>query len=142
MTDLKNLPQVAPEISLEELFEAGVHYGHQSKKWHPKMAEWVYAEKDGVHIFDLEKTAAQLQKAPVPSAWLRATLQTESLDPKTHAQIRFGPVAAPDARASGTNTPRPTENAAKDRGLLLPKTRPAGPGYPLPRSGCSLLPRL
>ena len=63
MIDYNNLPDVAPEISLEELFEAGVHYGHQSKKWHPKMAEWIYTEQEGVHIFDLEKTAAQLRKA-------------------------------------------------------------------------------
>lgn len=51
------------EISLEALFDAGVHFGHQSTSWHPKMAEWIYAEKDGIHIFDLAKTAEQLEKA-------------------------------------------------------------------------------
>ena len=63
MIDFATLPQVAPDVSLEELFAAGCHFGHQSKKWHPRMAPWIYAEQDGVHIFDLEKTAAQLQKA-------------------------------------------------------------------------------
>ncbi|MDR0463437.1 MAG: 30S ribosomal protein S2 [Pseudomonadales bacterium] len=51
------------DISLEALFEAGVHLGHQSTSWHPKMAQWIYAEKDGIHIFDLAKTAEQLEKA-------------------------------------------------------------------------------
>jgi small subunit ribosomal protein S2 len=51
------------EITLEALFETGAHFGHQSTSWHPKMAEWIYTEKDGIHIFDLAKTAAQLQKA-------------------------------------------------------------------------------
>ena len=50
-------------VDLETLFDAGVHFGHQSKKWHPQMKPWIFAEKDGVHIFDLEKTASQIQKA-------------------------------------------------------------------------------
>jgi small subunit ribosomal protein S2 len=63
MLDLTNLPQVAPEYDLRDLLEAGCHFGHQSRRWHPKMAKWIYTEKDGVHIFDLAKTAAQLQIA-------------------------------------------------------------------------------
>lgn len=61
--DVSNLPNKAPEFDLTELLEAGVHFGHQSAKWHPHMKEWIYMEKDGVHIFDLAKTAAQLQQA-------------------------------------------------------------------------------
>lgn len=52
-----------PEFDLRDLLEAGCHFGHQKSKWNPHMAEWIYMEKDGVHIFDLEKTAAQLQAA-------------------------------------------------------------------------------
>lgn len=63
MIDSKTLPQVAPEYDLQELYDVGLHYGHQIRKWSPKMAPWIYMEKDGVHIFDLEKTAAQLQTA-------------------------------------------------------------------------------
>lgn len=63
MIDLNNLPSKAPEFDLTELLEAGCHFGHQSKRWHPKMSEWIYMEKNGVHIFDLVKTAAQMQKA-------------------------------------------------------------------------------
>lgn len=53
----------APEFDLTQLLEAGVHFGHQSRKWHPSMKEYIYMEKDGVHIFDLAKTATQLQHA-------------------------------------------------------------------------------
>lgn len=64
MTSLPaNLPEKAPEVDLRILLEAGAHFGHQKAKWSPKMKEWIYMEKDGVHIIDLEKTAAQLQKA-------------------------------------------------------------------------------
>lgn len=52
-----------PTFDLRELLEAGVHFGHQTKKWHPSMREYIYMEKDGVHIFDLAKTAAQLEAA-------------------------------------------------------------------------------
>lgn len=58
-----DLPNKAPEYDLRDLLEAGCHFGHQKAKWNPHMSEWIYMEKDGVHIFDLAKTAAQLQIA-------------------------------------------------------------------------------
>ena len=58
-----DLPKQAPEYDLRDLLEAGCHFGHQKAKWNPHMAEWIYMEKDGVHIFDLAKTASQLQTA-------------------------------------------------------------------------------
>lgn len=63
MIDTNNLPNVAPEFDLRELLEAGCHFGHDASHWHPKMAQWIYMEKDGVHIFDLQKTAEQLKIA-------------------------------------------------------------------------------
>ncbi|MFZ5376753.1 MAG: 30S ribosomal protein S2 [Patescibacteria group bacterium] len=63
MTDFSKLPNHAPDYDLQQLLEAGCHFGHQKRKWHPKMAEYIYMEKNGVHIFDLVKTAAQLQTA-------------------------------------------------------------------------------
>ena len=63
MIDTASLPNHAPEYDLAQLLEAGCHFGHQARKWHPAMQEWIYIEKDGVHIFDLAKTAAQLQVA-------------------------------------------------------------------------------
>lgn len=49
--------------SLKELLEAGVHFGHQVRRWHPKMGPYVYGVRDGIHIFDLEITARKLTEA-------------------------------------------------------------------------------
>lgn len=48
---------------IEELFEAGTHYGHQVRRWHPKMAKYIYTAKDKIHVIDLEQTSALLEKA-------------------------------------------------------------------------------
>lgn len=48
--------------TLEELLKAGVHFGHKVSKWHPKMAPYIYGNKNGVHIIDLEKTTKQLEE--------------------------------------------------------------------------------
>jgi len=50
----------AEKISLEELLDAGVHFGHQRRRWHPRMAPYIYSEEKGVHIFDLAKTRDRL----------------------------------------------------------------------------------
>jgi len=50
-------------ISLEDLIESGAHFGHQVKRWNPKVKEFVYGEQDGVHIFDLVKTKEALEVA-------------------------------------------------------------------------------
>lgn len=46
--------------TLLELLQAGVHFGHTTSRWHPKMADFIFGERNGVHIIDLEKTQAQL----------------------------------------------------------------------------------
>jgi len=53
---------MVPEI-IRKLLEAGVHFGHQSKKWNPKMKKFIFAKKAGIYIIDLEKTAEYLEKA-------------------------------------------------------------------------------
>lgn len=50
-------------VSLNDLLEAGCHFGHQKRRWNPKMKPFIYAERDGVHIFDLQKTAEGLERA-------------------------------------------------------------------------------
>lgn len=50
-----------PELS--DLMKAGVHFGHQKSKWHPKMKTFIFTEKNGVHVINLEKTVEQLEKA-------------------------------------------------------------------------------
>lgn len=54
---------VSFSIDLEALLEAGCHFGHQARRWNPKMAPYIYTERDGIHIFDLAKTATQLEAA-------------------------------------------------------------------------------
>nr|QCI06880.1 ribosomal protein S2 [Halydictyon mirabile] len=50
-------------VSLEELLEAGVHFGHQSRRWNPKMFPYIYTERNGIHIIDLVQTAQLLTDA-------------------------------------------------------------------------------
>nr|QCI07630.1 ribosomal protein S2 [Nitophyllum punctatum] len=50
-------------VSLEELLEAGVHFGHQSRRWNPKMFPYIYTERNGIHIIDLVQTAQLLTEA-------------------------------------------------------------------------------
>ncbi len=50
-------------VSLEELLEAGVHFGHQSRRWNPKMFPYIYTERNGIHIIDLVQTSQLLNEA-------------------------------------------------------------------------------
>jgi len=50
-------------IITEELLEAGVHFGHLTRKWNPKMAPYIFMEKNGIHLIDLQKTAVKLDEA-------------------------------------------------------------------------------
>lgn len=45
-----------PSVTIKELLEAGVHFGHQTKRWNPKMKDYIYGERNGIHIIDLQKT--------------------------------------------------------------------------------------
>ncbi len=50
-------------ISMKQLLEAGVHFGHQTRRWNPKMAPYIYTERNGIHIIDLQKTVVKVQDA-------------------------------------------------------------------------------
>jgi small subunit ribosomal protein S2 len=50
-------------ISMKELLEAGVHFGHQTRKWNPKMNPYIFGEKNGIHIIDLQKSAKKVEEA-------------------------------------------------------------------------------
>jgi len=52
-----------PEISMKDLIEAGVHFGHQTAKWNPKMKSYIHDSRNGVYIINLQKTAVQFRKA-------------------------------------------------------------------------------
>ena len=50
-------------ISMKQLLEAGVHFGHQSRRWNPKMAPYIFAERNGIYIIDLQKTVKKVNEA-------------------------------------------------------------------------------
>ncbi|MGI6028538.1 MAG: 30S ribosomal protein S2 [Candidatus Heteroscillospira sp.] len=50
-------------VSMKQLLEAGVHFGHQTRRWNPKMAEYIYMERNGIYIIDLQKTVKKLEEA-------------------------------------------------------------------------------
>ena len=50
-------------ITLKQLLEAGVHFGHHTRRWNPKMAEYIFTERNGVYIIDLQKTVKKLEEA-------------------------------------------------------------------------------
>ena len=50
-------------VSMKQLLEAGVHFGHQTRRWNPKMNEYIYCERNGIHIIDLQKTVGKLEEA-------------------------------------------------------------------------------
>ena len=52
-----------PEFSMRQLLEAGVHYGHQTARWNPKMGEYIYGDRNGIHILDLTQTVPMLDAA-------------------------------------------------------------------------------
>jgi len=54
---------LAVEITMKELLEAGVHFGHQTRRWNPKMKEYIFGERNGIHIIDLQKTLKMFREA-------------------------------------------------------------------------------
>jgi small subunit ribosomal protein S2 len=52
-----------PKIGFQELLDAGVHFGHLTRKWNPAMAPYIFMERNGIHIIDLHKTAAKIDEA-------------------------------------------------------------------------------
>ena len=98
-------------ISMKELLEAGVHFGHVTRKWHPKMKRYIFGVRNGIHIIDLQHTLREFKKA---SQELQDTIEREVEDIKRDAQD-----ASP---------------AARPRGALPPPTGPAPPPTPPPAS--------
>lgn len=52
-----------PNVTFEQMLEAGVHFGHLTRKWNPKMAPYIFMERNGIHIIDLQKTMVKLDEA-------------------------------------------------------------------------------
>ena len=50
-------------ISMKQLLEAGVHFGHQTRRWNPKMERYIFTERNGIYIIDLQKTVKKVEEA-------------------------------------------------------------------------------
>ncbi|HKJ91968.1 MAG TPA: 30S ribosomal protein S2 [Longimicrobiales bacterium] len=86
------------ETQIKELLEAGVHFGHQSSRWNPKMRRYIFAERNGIHIIDLQKTARLL--AAAKAAVRDITLEGERvLFVCTKRQLR--PIVEQEAQRAG-----------------------------------------
>jgi small subunit ribosomal protein S2 len=59
----KDTDMALPEFSMRQLLEAGVHYGHQTQRWNPRMGEYIYGDRNGIHIIDLTQTVPLLDQA-------------------------------------------------------------------------------
>jgi len=59
-------------VSMKQLLEAGVHFGHQTRRWDPKMAPYIFTQRNGIYIIDLQKTIKMLDDA---YAFVRAVAQ-------------------------------------------------------------------
>jgi small subunit ribosomal protein S2 len=57
------LPEATQTTTIKELLEAGAHFGHQTSHWHPRMKQYIFTKRDGIHIINLEVTATMLAKA-------------------------------------------------------------------------------
>src|SRR6059058_5273668 len=62
-TTTKRKDQSVPVVSMRELLEAGVHFGHQTRRWNPKMKRFIFAERGGIYIIDLQQTLELLEEA-------------------------------------------------------------------------------
>ncbi|MEA2480682.1 MAG: small subunit ribosomal protein, partial [Thermoleophilaceae bacterium] len=60
------------DVGIRELLEAGVHFGHQTRRWNPKMRRFIYGERAGIHIIDLQKTSQLLERAQEFAAGIAA----------------------------------------------------------------------
>ncbi|MEG2587954.1 MAG: 30S ribosomal protein S2, partial [Cetobacterium sp.] len=50
-------------ITMKQLLEAGVHFGHQAKRWNPKMSKYIFTERNGIHVIDLHKSLKKIEEA-------------------------------------------------------------------------------
>ena len=77
-------------VSMKQLLEAGVHFGHQTRRWNPKMAPYIYTERNGIHIIDLQKTVGMVDDAykAVMTSRLRAARFSLS-EPRSRRRMRL-----------------------------------------------------
>ena len=60
MQNVSSVHGQSPTVTLKALLEAGVHFGHQAKRWNPKMKPYIFTERNGIHIIDLQQTVRRV----------------------------------------------------------------------------------
>src|SRR5215469_18087852 len=62
-TDQEEEHTLANVVAMKQLLEAGVHFGHQTRRWNPKMKQFIFTDRNGIHIIDLQQTVTRLNEA-------------------------------------------------------------------------------
>lgn len=128
----QNSPQV--DITLEELLEAGCHFGHQARRWNPQMAPYIYGEREGIHVFDLAKTREGLLEAAEAlgrvasqgGTILFVGTKRQAKDIVREAAVRAGMPHVTTRWLGGTLTNFEQIRRSTDRLLEMKKKREAG----------------
>ena len=74
-------------ISMKQLLEAGVHFGHQTRRWNPKMAPYIYTERNGIYIIDLQKSVGMVDDAYKAVADIASSYSAPFLDSDVNAAL-------------------------------------------------------
>ena len=77
-------------ITMRQMLEAGVHFGHQTRRWNPKMKRYIFMERNGIYILDLQKTLGRRRSAPMRSSatWSPAAGRSSSWAPRSRLRTR------------------------------------------------------
>ena len=76
-------------VSMKELLEAGVHFGHQTRRWNPKMKKYIFTERNGIYILDLQKTLKPLKKIRRPFQLPKKETKYPKPKPKRKQKLDF-----------------------------------------------------
>ena len=97
-----------PEVGIRELLEAGVHFGHQTRRWNPKMRRFIHGERGGIYIIDLLQTerlldpGAGVRRRGRPPRRHRAVRRHQEAGPRRHQGRRRGAPACPTSTTAGS----------------------------------------
>ena len=115
-----------PSVSMRQLLEAGVHFGHQTRRWNPKMRPYIFAERNGIHIIDLAQTVTGLDD--------RARVRARDRRPRRHDPVRRHEEAGPGADRRGGDAGRDAVRqpalAGRHADQLRHHPKAAGPARP------------
>src|SRR2546425_730216 len=111
-------------LTMKELLEAGVHFGHQTKRWNPKMQKYIFGERNGIYIIDLQKTLKKFREAyafvrdlaagggTVLFVGTKKQAQETVFEEATRCGIRFVGIVDPNCDPSGIDYPIPGNDDA------------------------------